>query len=218
MRNLWYLNIVFGLGLVFAIVQCGNVQGPQGPAGPSGPQGPVATPEPLTLVQQLVASQNDLRASQGNGPLVEGLQCALYTVPNTTTSIATAVLTGVGTYGYTGVFNQPNSNVSDGLNILPLPFRTVYQTWFMVRCYGNLVIADNNWHSFALSSDDGAVLYIDGLLIDNDGMHGVQTKQGVRFLQWGFHSFQLDFLQGAGSQALILYQDGDIMQSTGFYH
>jgi len=172
----------------------------------------------MTTVQAIVSNENQYRESVGQELLIPGLSCYLYTVPTTTTQIVGATLTGVGGFEFLGKFNQPNDSVNSGLNILPTGLRSTYQSWFIVRCYGSLVIDTNNWHSFDLTSDDGSNLYIDGLLINNDGLHGAQTKFASKYLKYGIHSFELDFFQAAGNQALILNEDGQVMDSSGFYH
>lgn len=210
-----------GIILMVSILSaCGK--GPQGNSGSSGAQGiqgpaaPVATSSASDL---LVAQENDYRNSVGQQSYMKGLTCTLYTIPTTTTQIigATGLVT-VGSFSYQGQFNTPNSSVSAGLNVLPLPLQSVIQTWFIVKCLGQLVMTDDSWHSFSLASDDGANLYVDGLLINNDGLHGIQSVSNVKYLKYGFHSFELDFLQANGNQALILNMDGALMPAGNFYH
>ena len=62
----------------------------------------------LTAIQQLVADQNAYRNTTGQEQLQRGLDCTLYTVPQTATAIIGATLTNVGSFGFVGVFNQPN--------------------------------------------------------------------------------------------------------------
>jgi hypothetical protein len=173
----------------------------------------------------MVDTENNYRLNVGQEALVPGLDCNVYTVPTTTTGITAAanggtapVLTGVGSFSYAGQFNQANGPTSAGLNILPAGMQNVYQTWYIVKCTGDLVVSDDNWHEFDLTSDDGANLYVSGLLINNDGMHGAQTVSKSKYLKYGFYSFELDYLQGAGNEALILNEDGALMSSAGFYH
>lgn len=194
-------------------------QGPQGMQGAQGPAGPAAPAPTPTAVENLVAMENSYRNSVGQESLIKGLSCTLYTVPTTTTQIVGATgLVTIGSFQYLDQFNQANSSVNSGLMVLPPALRSVIQTWFIVKCSGQLVVSDDAWHSFNLISDDGANLYIDGLLINNDGLHGVQSVSNVKYLKYGFHSFELDFFQGAGQQALILNQDGGLMSATNFYH
>ncbi|CAK9249688.1 unnamed protein product [Sphagnum jensenii] len=205
-----------------------GAQGAPGATGAQGPQGPAASPSPApteSAVQVMVDTENQYRLSVGQEALVAGLSCSLYTIPTTTTGITAAanggtapVLTGIGSFLYTGVFNQANGPVSAGLNVLPAGLQNVYETWYILKCYGNLVVSDDNWHEFDLTSDDGANLYVDGLLINNDGLHASQTKSASKYLKYGFHSFEIDYLQGAGQESLIINEDGAVMQSSGFYH
>ena len=196
--------------------------GSQGPQGAGGPMGPAGTPSPspsVNTIQEMVNTENEYRQSVGQELLLPGLDCNLYTVPTTTTAIIGATgLVGVGSFDFTGVFNQPNASVTTGLNILPTALQSVYQTWYIVKCTGDLVVADNNWHEFDVNSDDGSNLYIDGLLINNDGLHAQLDKSASKYLKYGFHFFELDFLQANGNEALILNEDGAVMSSSGFYH
>jgi alpha-L-fucosidase len=65
-------------------------------------------------------------------------------------------------------------------------------------------------YSFYLSSDDGSKLWIDNnLIIDNDGLHGDNEKQGMCALQKGYHLFKLAYFNGSGDAALQLrYRTG----------
>lgn len=205
-------------------------QGPTGQPGAVGPTGaaatpyPVATPTPTptptpeSAQQQLIDQQNLYRAAVGQEPLTPGLDCNLYTVPTTTTQIVGATLTSLGSFKYLGVFNQPGASTTAGFNVLPATLQPVVQTWFILKCTGVLAVTDNKWHVFDVNSDDGSNLYIDGLLINNDGQHAATDKSAVKFLSYGVHSFELDFFQATGSQELILNEDGTVMPSTGFFH
>jgi hypothetical protein len=224
------MKYIIAILFVLGMVACG--QGPQGPQGAMGPQGPAGSSTSTeTSVQQLVDEQNAERAALGQAPLTQGLTCTFYTVSQSTTclvqnntSACTAwssnAYTTVGSFRYTGVFNQPTAQTSNGLNVLPTALQGIsqYQSWYVLRCSGQLVITDNNYHEFDLTSDDGSNLYIDGLLIANDGLHGTQTKSAAKFLGYGLHSFELDYLQASGQETLILNEDGAVMQASGFYH
>lgn len=178
----------------------------------------VEVPTPEGSVEDIVAEENAFRASQGSAPLTPGLACNLSTVPTTTTKIAGASKTNVGNYLYLGNFQVPKGSVSAGLPILPPSIRSVFKTWIIVRCTGVLVNTKNDWHSFDLTSDDGSLLSVSGSLIDNDGLHGTQTRSAVRFLKAGVHSFSLDYLQAAGEQSLILNMDGEPLSASILYH
>lgn len=217
-KNLFLLLGILSVVVFVAFVSACGKDGLVGPQGPQGPVGVTPTPAPLTDIQDMVAQENDYRTEVGQSPLTAGLVCTLYTIPNTTTLYVGAVLTTIGSFTYTGVFNQANTNVSDGLNILPPGLKSVYQTWYAVKCTGSFVFADSAWHSFDISSDDGSLLKVDGAFLSNDGLHGLQTVSGSKLLKYGIHSFELDFFQGAGNEALIVNMDGSVLDNTHFYH
>ena len=180
---------------------------------------PPVIPVKINPIQQIVNLYNQYRLSVNEPILTKGLSCSLYTVPNTTLSIARAREDYVGTFTYTGVFNQPNVPAEDGLNILPPSIQSFYTQWFIVKCSGNLVIPNSDFYRFDLSSDDGSLLYIDGEFINNDGLHSVETVSNVKYLSTGIHSFELDYLEGpAGYEALILDMNEKVLNSEYFWH
>src|SRR4051812_3431319 len=72
-------------------------------------------------------------------------------------------------------------------------------TYFSVRWYGFLMIARPGRYTFSVSSDDGALLSLDGsVAIDNGGRHGLQTQTTTLDLERGAHSIVIDFQQAGG--------------------
>jgi hypothetical protein len=64
---------------------------------------------------------------------------------------------------------------------------------------------DTNTYSFSLTSDDGSRLLIDGVtVIDNDFVHGPQTETKTVRLAAGFHTFKVQYFQGASTGTLSL--------------
>ena len=64
-------------------------------------------------------------------------------------------------------------------------------------------------YSFALSSDDGSKLYIDGKqVVDNDGAHGVIMANGSIDLQPGKHAIRVEWFNGGGGAWLGAYFEG----------
>jgi alpha-L-fucosidase len=64
---------------------------------------------------------------------------------------------------------------------------------------GFLKIQKDGVYGLYLSSDDGSRLYIgDSLLIDNDGLHGMQELNGVIALAAGYHPIRVTFFQKTG--------------------
>lgn len=64
-------------------------------------------------------------------------------------------------------------------------------------------------YRFALASDDGSKLYIDGqTVVDNDGDHGVVTAQGSVELAPGKHALRVEWFNGGGGAWLGAYFEG----------
>jgi len=62
---------------------------------------------------------------------------------------------------------------------------------------------------FYTSSDDGSKLYIrDNLVVDNDGLHGIQEKAGVIALTAGMHPIRVTFFEKTGGDDLKIYYAG----------
>jgi hypothetical protein len=58
-------------------------------------------------------------------------------------------------------------------------------------------------YTFFTSSDDGSKLFIDGQqVVDNDGVHGTQERQGMVRLAAGYHAIRVTYFQGTGGRAL----------------
>lgn len=51
---------------------------------------------------------------------------------------------------------------------------------YLMRWRGTFTADSDGFYAFSTTSDDGSMLYIDGeLVVDNDGLHGTQTRQGA---------------------------------------
>ncbi len=69
---------------------------------------------------------------------------------------------------------------------------------------GYLDIPSDGIWDFALSSDDGALLEIDGqVVVDNDGSHAAYTATGRIPLMKGLHPFRLTYLEDYEGQSLF---------------
>ena len=65
--------------------------------------------------------------------------------------------------------------------------------FFAVRLTGSIFIPTTGTYSFSTTSDDGSVLYLDGLqILNNDGLHADATRVSVQRtnLLTGAHSFR----------------------------
>jgi hypothetical protein len=69
--------------------------------------------------------------------------------------------------------------------------------WFAVDYTGRFSVPNGGLYSFALTSDDGSRLLIDGKgVVDNDGVHGSRTATGQAQLAGGLHAVEVQYFQG----------------------
>ncbi len=75
----------------------------------------------------------------------------------------------------------------------------------IIRFNGFLPITTAGKYSFRLGSDDGSRLYIDGKrIINNDGTHPTEFKEGSLNLSRGLHEIQVDWFEAGGDEELSL--------------
>jgi len=68
---------------------------------------------------------------------------------------------------------------------------------------GYVRVTSTGPHTFYVRSDDGSKLWIDDqLLIDNDGSHSPQTKQGTLILEEGYHRIRIAYFEDYGGEFL----------------
>jgi len=68
---------------------------------------------------------------------------------------------------------------------------------------GYLRVPADGFYKFAVESDDGTVLRIDGEeVVNNDGNHPGQVVTGHVPLRQGFHKLRLKYFQGEGGASL----------------
>lgn len=79
---------------------------------------------------------------------------------------------------------------------------------------GFIKIAEDGVYTFYVSSDDGSKLWIDDVLIDNDGPHGLTEKSAEIPLAKGFHRFTLHFFEISGSDELYVHWKGPGFEKT----
>jgi len=60
-------------------------------------------------------------------------------------------------------------------------------------------------YTFATRSDDGSRLLIgDMVVVDNDGLHGMQERSGTVALDAGWHPIRVEFFEGSGGAGLVV--------------
>tara|TARA_R110002126_G_scaffold27665_14_gene92854 strand:+ start:11159 stop:15043 length:3885 start_codon:yes stop_codon:yes gene_type:complete len=76
---------------------------------------------------------------------------------------------------------------------------------FIAEVRGFLTVDEAGRYGFRLSSDDGSRLWIDNRpVIDHDGLHAAQPKDGELDLGVGAHPFRIRMFENAGDEALKL--------------
>ncbi|MCE9596150.1 MAG: alpha-L-fucosidase [Planctomycetes bacterium] len=72
-----------------------------------------------------------------------------------------------------------------------------------LRFHGFVDVPESELYRFALASDDGSKLWIDGVLVvDNDGLHSAAEKQGARALAAGRHVLEVVWFNRTGGAEL----------------
>ncbi|MCK5879096.1 MAG: hypothetical protein KAH24_04920, partial [Holophagae bacterium] len=101
---------------------------------------------------------------------------------------------------------------TDKLDIRPgrfdkgFPFITKRSDWFMIRYRGRFSVPVAGDYTFSVRADDGAILYVDGqMVVDNGGMHAPRTRSGRLHLYSGSHDIRVDYFQATDRVALQLY-------------
>jgi mono/diheme cytochrome c family protein len=83
------------------------------------------------------------------------------------------------------------------------------ETQFAIRFRGYLAVPEDGVYSFYTSSDDGSLLWIGTtLVVNNDGIHGVEEKSGSIYLKAGKHAFSVGYIQGGGGAELRVLLEG----------
>jgi hypothetical protein len=137
--------------------------------------------------------------------LVTALAATCYVVP-ASADVVTNVYSGHSDTGG----GEPYSNLIGTLFTPGISFATdTGYNWhpfglgdFGADSMATLHVPTSGTYTFHLSSDDGALVYIDGsLLIDRGGPHGPSTSDGTLFLSAGPHSLEVQFFECCGGRS-----------------
>lgn len=87
---------------------------------------------------------------------------------------------------------------------------------YVLAFSGCIDLPETGLWTFAVGSDDGARLYIDGRrLVDNDGLHDAAMKSGDPVeLKGGRHAVLLTYFQASGGSALFVNWKGPGMAES----
>lgn len=81
--------------------------------------------------------------------------------------------------------------------------------YYAFELSGYILIDQAGVYDFFTDSDDGSILYINNtLVVDNDGLHGMELKKGSIPLGKGFHRITVGFFEKNGNDDLKVYFQG----------
>lgn len=150
------------------------------------------TTKPPTTTTTIDAPRISGKNVFGNGT-IGAFKGSAYVIPNTTTKLPDFSKMVPFATLLTDSFIVQEQVFTEGF-----PGVLMQDEWFAIRYDGRFEIKAENTYSFKLTSDDGAVLYIDGeKVVDNDGIHAMQSGNGTKVLKAGVHTLRLDYFQGA---------------------
>ena len=152
---------------------------------------PVSAPEPLRISGKNAFGNGSIGAFKGKA----------YVIPNTTTMLPDLSKMVPFASLLTDSFIVQQADFNEGF-----PGVLMQDEWFAIRYDGIFDITKEATYSLKLLSDDGAILYIDGVkFLDNDGVHAAKATTAAKMFTVGRHSLRLDYFQGArGPVALSL--------------
>lgn len=94
-----------------------------------------------------------------------------------------------------------------------LPQVNPRENYFGVVFTGNMQISQGGEYTFYLISDDGSRLFINGeLIIDNDGLHGMEEIAGEIYLEEGNHQLKIEYFEAGGGNAIRFLMEGPGME------
>jgi hypothetical protein len=119
-------------------------------------------------------------------------------------------------YGY---YEGDWKSVPDFTNLKPIKKGKVFEfsleninrrnNHFAVEFTGHIHIEKAGEYFFFTKSDDGSILSIDGAeVVNNDGSHGEQFRQGTIRLESGMHTITLGYFEEGGGEFLAVYYQG----------
>jgi hypothetical protein len=169
---------------------------PTTPRRPAAPRTPTAPPAPTDTSQAPRITQTILFGNGKTGPL-RGL--AYVIPPDTKTMPDLSQLVPFATM-FTDRLEIQSQLFTGGF-----PGALAQEEWFAIRYEGNFEIPRDGAWGFKVESDDGAILYVDGVkTVDNDGRHEARVMYGARGLKAGKHRIQVDYFQATGPVALTV--------------
>jgi len=157
----------------------------------------------LFLMAAVLATGQEQPVSFGTTVVVPGgLEGVVYHIPKNSKVIPD--LRKIKPQGkiYVSALNIPLRDFTEGF-----PGVTKRQEWFAIDYTGRFWIEKPGLYHFALTSDDGSRLDIDDqTVVDNDGIHPVDTKSASIELSGGIHRIRVQYFQGPRLQVALVLQ------------
>jgi len=95
-----------------------------------------------------------------------------------------------------------NKSVVKSIDVTPKQNNDYYG----LRFSGYIKIQSDDVYTFSTDSDDGSQLFInDKLVVDNDGLHGMERQIGSIALQSGFHKIMITYFEKSGGDDLKVF-------------
>ena len=95
------------------------------------------------------------------------------------------------------------------------------ENFYALTFEGFVKVAKQGIYGFRLSGDDGVRLRIDGkVVIDHDGIHGMELKKAEIPLAAGYHTMALEYFQGEGGSGLnleVIDPDGNTLKTEDIF-
>ena len=145
--------------------------------------------------------ESDFRDPENPNATVPGVAASYYVLPNDTAilpdfngleSYATSIHERIDFPSTNGEFADTGRNDDFGV---------VWTGWLDIPTSGN-------W-TLGTESDDGSRLFIgDEVVVDNDGLHGMQSRSGTIGLDAGRHAIRIEFFERGGGAGCIVKTGG----------
>ena len=144
-----------------------------------------------------------IRVVSGEGPFVgpvasgQGLVGNVYELPANTSKLPDLAKLEPITSVAVANLDVPEREFKDGFPGVAKGGSTLVE-WFAIRFAGKLKIADAGEYRFRVTSDDGAIVYLNNNeIINNDGVHSPVAKTSATLkLSVGSHAIRVDYFQG----------------------
>jgi len=104
---------------------------------------------------------------------------------------------------------KPTATGSASALSVDLPIVKAHSAQFALRFSGSIQIPKDGSYTFFTTSDDGSRLYIDGkLVVNNDGLHGMDEKSAKVTLKAGAHAIIVTYFNNGGGEGLSVSWQG----------